>query len=374
MLTLDRKDDTRPIIDAQLAAGGGRIVELDGDADWREASTEIVGAVRVDIRFPKFNDGRGFSLATQLRERAGYAGKLRAVGDLIPDQAQHLIRVGFDDVDPDRKGLEADWARARTRFAHAYQPGRGNVTPLFRHRHKRPEDDLTALNARYRDMTPQEILRDAIENKWVGKIAIMSSFGAEAAVGLHMIAQIDPATPVIFLDTGRLFAQTEQYQRQLTDQLGLTSLRLLTPDADAVADEDSDERLWRRDPDACCTLRKVRPLDGIIGDYDALITGRKRFHGGGRMALPVVERINGRIRVNPLANWDAAAIEDYFQRFDLPRHPLTDMGYASIGCWTCTAPVQGNGDIRSGRWIGQSKTECGIHSPAQNAAEHVAAE
>lgn len=112
----------------------------------------------------------------------------------------------------------------------------------------------------------------------------------------------------------------------------MTSLRLLTPDADAVADEDSDERLWRRDPDACCTLRKVRPLDGIIGDYDALITGRKRFHGGGRMALPVVERINGRIRVNPLANWDAAAIEDYFQRFDLPRHPLTDMGYASIGC------------------------------------------
>jgi len=374
MLKLDRKDDTHPIADAQLAAGGGRIVELAGDADWRDARAEIAGAVRVDIRFPIFNDGRGFTLATQLRQRAGYAGKLRAVGDLIPDQAQHLMRVGFDDVDPDRKGQDADWARARTRFAHAYQPGQGNVTPLFRHRHNRQDRDLAALNARYRDQTPQDILRDAIENEWIGKIAIMSSFGAEAAVGLHMISQIDPATPVIFLDTGRLFAQTEQYQRQLTLELGLTNIRLLTPDAEAAAEEDSDNRLWRRDPDACCSLRKVRPLDDIIGDYDALITGRKRFHGGGRMALPVVERINGRIRVNPLASWDAAAIEDYFQRFDLPRHPLTDMGYASIGCWTCTAPVQGDGDIRSGRWLGQDKTECGIHTPAPIADEQVAAE
>ena len=374
MLTLDRTPDTHPVADAQLAAGGGLIIELPGDADWREARAEIAGAVRVDIRFAKFNDGRGFTLAAQLRERAGYTGKLRAVGDLIPDQAQHLIRVGFDDVDPDRKGLDADWARARTRFTHAYQPGRGNVTPLFHHRHNRPVDDLAAINARYRDMSPQDILRDAIEREWVGKLAILSSFGAEAAVGLHMMAQIDPATPVIFLDTGRLFAQTEQYQRQLTEQLGLTQIRVLTPDSDDVADEDGDNRLWSRDPDACCALRKVRPLDAVIGEYDALITGRKRFHGGGRMRLPVVERINGRVRVNPLANWDATAIEDYFRRFDLPRHPLSDMGYASIGCWTCTAPVEADGDIRSGRWRGQSKTECGIHTAAPIAAEQVAAE
>ncbi|BDW98582.1 phosphoadenylyl-sulfate reductase [Maricaulis maris] len=374
MLTLDRTADTNPITEAQLAAGGGHVVELPGDADWREVGEQIAGAIRVDIRFAKFNDGRGFSLATQLRQRVGYTGRLRAVGDLIPDQARHLIRVGFDDVDPDRKGLDADWARARTRFTHAYQPARDNVTPLFRHRHttaaNRPApDDLAALNARYREMGPQDILRDAIEREWVGRIAVMSSFGAEAAVGLHMMAQIDPATPVIFLDTGRLFAQTEQYQRALTDKLGLTAIRVLGPDAGELADEDSDERLWRRDPDACCALRKVRPLNQALGDYSALITGRKRFHGGGRMRLPVVERIDGHIRVNPLANWDAAAVEAYFQRFDLPRHPLTDMGYASIGCWTCTAPVQSEGDIRSGRWLGQDKTECGIHTPARVAAE-----
>lgn len=368
MLQLERNPKARKLVDAQVEAGGGRIVEIPGEADWREAADAIRDAVQVDIRFASFKDGRGFSLAALLRERAGFTGKLRAVGDLIPDQAPHLKRVGFDDVAPDADGLDADWARARARFSHAYQPAQDKRTPVFRHRQARPHDNLAALNARYRGLSAEAILRDAIGNEWVGKIAVLSSFGAEAAVGLHMIAQIAPDTPVVFLDTGRLFAQTEQYQRALTEKLGLTNIRVLTPNSAEAAEEDHDDRLWQRDPDACCALRKVRPLDRAIGDYDALITGRKRFHGGERMALPVVERIDGRIRVNPLASWDAEAVNAYFKRFDLPRHPLSDMGYASIGCWPCTAPVQDDGDVRSGRWQGRDKTECGIHAPAQRIA------
>lgn len=369
MLQLDRKTVTREVSNAQLEAGGGTIVEIDGDTPWQEAATQISGAVQVDIRFPSFKDGRGFSLATLLRERAGYTGRLRAVGDLIPDQAQFLHRVGFDDVSPDRTDLDADWAKARARFTHAYQPAQDRVTPIFGQRTATPKDDLAALNARYRGADAIDILRDAIRNEWTGRIAILSSFGAEAAVGLHMISQVAPDTPVIFLDTGRLFAQTEQYQRALTDQLGLTNIRMVRPQADEAMAEDPDDKLWQRDPDACCALRKVRPLDNVIGDYDALITGRKRFHGGERMALPVVERLDGRIRVNPLASWSAQQVTDYFQRYDLPRHPLSDMGYASIGCWPCTAPVQDDDDVRAGRWSGRSKTECGIHTPSRIAAE-----
>lgn len=360
---------TRRLADARIEAGGGNTVEIPGETDWREAAELARDAVQVDIRFTSFKDGRGFTLATQLRERAGFTGRLRAVGDLIPDQAQYLARVGFDDVAPERTDLDADWTAARRRFSHAYQPAQDRVVPIFRHRQDKPLDNIATLNARYRGADAEDILRDAIEREWVGKIAVLSSFGAEAAVGLHMIAQIDPATPVVFLDTGRLFAQTEQYQRELTEKLGLTNIRMLRPDTEEAEAEDGDQRLWQRDPDACCALRKVRPLDKAIGDYDALITGRKRFHGGERLALPVVERINGRIRVNPLASWDAEKVNAYFRRFDLPRHPLSDMGYASIGCWPCTAPVQDDGDVRAGRWQGRSKTECGIHTPSRIAAE-----
>lgn len=369
MLQLERNPQSRKRVEAQMEAGGGAVVEIPGETDWREAAEQARGAVQVDIRFASFKDGRGFSLAALLRERAGYAGKLRAVGDLIPDQAMHLKRVGFDDVAPDNDNLDDDWARARARFTHAYQPAQDKRTPVFRHRQAAPAGhDLAALNARYRGLDAMEILEDAIRNEWTGRIAMLSSFGAEAAVGLHMIAQIAPDTPVVFLDTGRLFAQTEQYQRALSEQLGLTNIRVLAPDSAEAAAEDGDDRLWQRDPDACCALRKVRPLARAIGDYDALITGRKRFHGGERLALPVVERIDGRIRVNPLAAWDAERVNAYFKRFDLPRHPLSDMGYASIGCWPCTAPVEDDGDVRSGRWRGRDKTECGIHVPAERIA------
>jgi phosphoadenosine phosphosulfate reductase len=352
------------LTDAQLTSGGGQIVQLEGDADWREIQDQIRDAVQVDVHFDSFKDGRGFTLASQLRSRAGFTGRLRATGDLIPDQAQFLTRVGFDTISPDRSGLEDDWNTALKRFSVVYQPANDRQVPASATRSVRG-DDLTLLNARYRASDAMEVLRDAINHTWKGKIAVLSSFGAEAAITLHMISRIDPATPVLFLDTGRHFAQTEQYQRQLTQKLGLTGVRLLQPNAAEAAELDPDGMLWSRDADACCALRKVRPLDHVLGDYEALITGRKQVHGGTRISLPVVERINSRIRINPLAAWSKHEIDSYFEQYELPQHPLTDMGYTSVGCWTCTAPASDDHAVRSGRWLGQDKTECGIHAPAQ---------
>ena len=371
MLTSQLDHQARTLTDDQLASGGGDMLVLNAGDNWKDVEADVSNAVQIDIQFDSFKDGRGFTLASQLRERLGYAGRLRATGDLIPDQAGFLKRVGFDAVAPDRGDLAADWARAEAQFSDTYQPATDRSATIVNLRRKAGAD-LTRLNARYREQDALEILRDAIENTWKGRIAIMSSFGAEAAIGLHLVSRVAPDTPVLFLDTGRLFAQTEQYQRELSDKLGLTNIRIIRPSETDISAEDADGKLWSRDADACCTLRKVRPLDKILGEYDALITGRKRFHGGDRLSLPLVERINDRIRVNPLANWSAGEIQAYFKRYDLPRHPLTEMGYASIGCWTCTAPASDD-DVRSGRWAGQDKSECGIHRPTP-ALEPVAAE
>lgn len=348
---------------AMLASGGGVVVELPGDADWRAIGDTIRGAIQIDIRFANFKDGRGFSLASQLRSRLGYAGRLRAVGDLIPDQAQFLKRVGFDAITPDRADLAADWAKAEQQYSVVYQPANDAAATIPALRNA-AGDDLEQLNARYQHSDALDILRDALETTWRGRIAVLSSFGTEAAVSLHLAARINPAIPVLFLDTGRHFAQTEQYLRTLVERLKLTDVRALKPDLEETRAEDADGYLWQRDADACCALRKVRPLARALTGFDALVTGRKRFHGGARTDLPVVEQVADGLRINPLANWSAEQIQAYFQAHDLPRHPLAEMGYASIGCWTCTAPAYGGGGLRAGRWPGQDKTECGIHAPA----------
>ena len=199
-----------------------------------------------------------------------------------------------------------------------------------------------------------------------GRLAVVSSFGAEAAVLLHMVAEIDPDLPVIFLETHRHFFQTNQYRRELTAHLGLTDVRRVEPDPVAAAAADPDGDLWRRDPDACCALRKVRPLAAALGPFDAWVTGRKRFQGASRAALPQVETDGERVKVNPLADWDKTAIDAYFAAHDLPRHPLVAMGFPSIGCHPCTAAIAGGADQRGGRWAGRDKTECGIHSLAKH--------
>ena len=213
------------------------------------------------------------------------------------------------------------------------------------------------LDAELRDAHPLTILRAAYEH-FGDRLALVSSFGAESAVLLHLASQVSPKIPVLFLDTGMLFGQTLDYRKSLAAQFGLTDVRDLRPAFADLATQDPKSDLWRTSVDGCCNIRKVLPLDRALGGFDGWITGRKRFHGGDRLSLPVVEEADGKLKFNPLANWAKAELEAYIAEHHLPSHPLVAQGYASIGCWPCTQPSE---DGRSGRWQGQEKTECGIH-------------
>ncbi|SLN10342.1 phosphoadenylyl-sulfate reductase [Oceanibacterium hippocampi] len=226
------------------------------------------------------------------------------------------------------------------------------------------EYEAARLRGLYGHLDGAELLEPLLRREFQGRIVATSSFGAEAAVLLSLIADIDPRTPVVFLDTLRLFGETLRYQRDLSDHLGLEDVRVVHPDSGALAALDPDEMLFARDPDACCRIRKVDPLGPAIEGFDAWITGRKQMHGGSRASLEVIEAAEVRIKVNPLARWDANDIKLAFLERDLPRHPLVAEGFLSLGCMPCTERVaSGSSDIRGGRWAGRDKSECGIHLP-----------
>lgn len=212
------------------------------------------------------------------------------------------------------------------------------------------------------------ILSKLILEIFHNRIAVVSSFGAESAILLDQVARIDKNIPILFIDTKKHFPETLEYRDILIDRLGLTNVQSIEPDVFERTTEDDDGMLWQRNHDGCCNLRKVRPLDKALKGYDAWISGRKRFHGGGRETLPIVEALDDKIKINPLANWPADEIENYFTNFGLPRHPLFNQGYLSIGCATCTQKPTGNDDPRSGRWSGSSKVECGIHKSMLSAS------
>ena len=216
------------------------------------------------------------------------------------------------------------------------------------------------LDAELRYADPSTILEAALET-FGEKLALVSSFGAESAVLLDIAAKVNPHIPVLFLDTGMLFGQTLDYRKTLAAQLGLKDVRDLRPHYQDLATADPEAKLWQTDTDACCHLRKVVPLDLALEDFDAWITGRKRFHGGARMSLPVVEQAGRHVKFNPLANWTKADLDAYAAEHHLPAHPLVAAGFPSIGCWPCTRPAEDSEDVRAGRWAGSQKTECGIH-------------
>lgn len=194
------------------------------------------------------------------------------------------------------------------------------------------------------------------------RLAVMSSFGAESALLLAFVAEAERNMKVLFLNTGKHFPQTLAYRRELADVLGLSNVEDIGPSPEQVSDRDPTGELWAFDPDACCKLRKVEPLNVASLPYDVLVTGRKRGQAATRAAMEIVEeRGDGQIRINPLAFWSAQDIAAEMQRRALPPHPLVAEGYLSIGCAPCTRPVDGHEDARSGRWSGLNKTECGIH-------------
>lgn len=216
-------------------------------------------------------------------------------------------------------------------------------------------------NILHRKSDAQTILRHALDDLHIGPTALVSSFGADSVVLLHMVAQINPATPVIFLQTEMLFSETLQYQQDVAKQLGLTDVRVITPDREQVFTRDNENLLHLHDPDACCTLRKAEPLEHALSDFGGWITGRKRFQNGQRADIPHFEKDGRRIKINPLASWTPQDIAAYIAQHNLPRHPLVAQGYPSIGCAPCTTRVSLGEDPRAGRWRDAAKTECGIH-------------
>jgi phosphoadenosine phosphosulfate reductase len=218
------------------------------------------------------------------------------------------------------------------------------------------------LNRRYRHHGATAVLERALTDPQVGRVALVSSFGAESVVLLHMISVMDRSTPVLFIDTEMLFPETLSYQAELAERFGLTDVRRLTPLAEDKARLDPYGALHLRDPDACCAFRKTEPLQRALAGFDAWVTGRKRFQGGQRAALQFFEPEDDiRIKVNPLAHWARADLQDYMVNNRLPRHPLVAQGYPSIGCKPCTSRVAEGEDERAGRWRGTGKAECGIH-------------
>jgi len=208
----------------------------------------------------------------------------------------------------------------------------------------------------------EELLTAFLAKEYAGRIAVSSSFGAESAVLLDMVARIDPHTPVIFLDTGKHFPETLEYVALLQQRLGLSDIRMLRPDVLDVSKVDPEGMLYASDPDACCALRKTAPLSTVLEEFDVWITGRKRFHGGKREALATIEEVDGRLKLNPLAGWSEEQIDEAFDQRGLPRHPLVFEGYQSLGCAPCTRKSSCPGNVRAGRWAGTDKTECGIHT------------
>ena len=219
-----------------------------------------------------------------------------------------------------------------------------------------------ALNRQYQAAGTEEFLRAAIEDEFPGRVAIVSSFGTESALLLALAARVRRDIPVIFLDTGHHFPETLAYRDLVQRRLGLTDVRTVGADAASRQARDPDAELWQFDNDACCSLRKVEPLQAAISEFDALISGRKAAHGALRRFMPRIEAVDGLIKLDPLADWSPEQVEEAFDALALPRHPLIARGYRSVGCRPCTVAAGDAQDPRAGRWAGQAKTECGLHS------------
>ena len=240
--------------------------------------------------------------------------------------------------------------------ALAHQAGPGRTA------HQPDLPSAEELDQALRDQSPAAVIAAALHAVGRERLALVSSFGTESAALLKVMADVDPAIPVIFLDTGWLFEETLTYRDTLIATLGLRDVRSIKPSEEALSREDPARELWFSDPDACCRIRKVEPLARALAPFSAWINGRKRFQGGLRAAIPVVEQDGIRLKFNPFANVTREQIEAIYAAAKLPPHPLVASGFLSVGCMPCTSRTSPDEDARAGRWRGRPKTECGIHT------------
>ena len=341
-------------------------VKLENDVDLTSLRDHLPRLKTILVDFPSFADGRGFSIARELRKKYGFTGDLIADGPLIPDQYVYALQCGFDAVKVDgvtyERQAESHWYDALDAFNVTYQRAydfkNGPAVSIFDAR----KTGKAAQNNDdpYFGLSAEQSLQQAI-SEFDGNLVLASSMGVDSAVLLHMVAQIDKNLPVIFLDTGKHFRETLHYRDKLISSLGLTNLVNITPERNEVKAEDPHGDLNQKDADACCDLRKVRPLARKIFDYKVRITGRKRYQTPDRRDMPILQQDGKQIKLNPLAYWSAKDVTAYLRKHDLPSHPLLSLGFLSIGCQPCTTRVTAGEDERAGRWRNLDKAECGIH-------------
>ena len=395
IVSLDRwKRDREALIQRNAPLG----LRLKSDQTPTQVAEDLPRFGVVALEFPTFRDGRPFSYARLLRDRHKFQGEVRAFGHILRDQYLFLDRVGVNAVEVrDERGL-AEWKTAMGEFTVFYQPGADARRPAAAARQmvaaalqpSRPDfEDLIppgdvpppahappspsaqriaaaeakvrTFSDKYGHLTAQKLMAAMIEHEFPGSLVLVSSFGTEAAVLLHMVSEIDRNVPIVFLDTQKLFGETLRYRDQLAGVLGFTDVRTVRPDPDRTRSLDPNGMLFSKRANLCCHIRKVEPLEFALQGYDAWITGRKRYQGRRRAVLPVIEATDGRVKINPLASWSKDLLDEYFAEHSLPHHPLEADGFLSIGCMPCTDRVAPGEDMRAGRWRGLNKDECGIH-------------
>ena len=355
-----------PDLETLLESNAETSVKLAADVDLEVLKPRLSGLKTIEIEFPGYADGRGFSIARQLRKRYGFKGDLIATGPLIPDQYVYALQCGFDavKVDPETyaKQDKQEWRDALDAFDLSYQRGyaipNGPAQNVFDARRAKRAGKLVD---QYKGLSAEAALTKALTQDFKDQIVLSSSMGVDSAVLLHMISKIDPNMPVLFLETKKHFTETLAYRDLLTKTLGLTNVQSLTPDELEVASEDAADILYKTNKDACCDLRKVRPLERVVSKYAARITGRKRYQTPNRRNMEILEEGDNQLSLNPLAFWTAKDVTAYMRKHELPTHPLLELGYLSIGCAPCTTTVEEGEDPRAGRWRDTEKDECGIH-------------
>ena len=364
------ENDAAPLdvldIEALLESNAESSVRLAADVDLELVKPRLSGLQTIIVDFPAYADGRGFSIARQLRNRYGFKGELVAAGPLIPDQYVYALQCGFDavKVDPDTYAKQdaQEWRDALDAFDLTYQRGyavhNGPAQNVFDARRAKRAQKMVD---QYKGLSAEGALTQALTEDFKDNIVLSSSMGIDSAVLLHMISKINPNMPILFLETKKHFTETLAYRDTLAKTLGLTNVQSLTPDEIEVASEDAADILYKTNKDACCDLRKVRPLERVVNTYAARITGRKRYQTRTRRNMDILEEGDNQFTLNPLAFWTAKDVTAYMRKYNLPVHPLLKLGYLSIGCAPCTTKVEPGEDPRAGRWRETEKDECGIH-------------
>ena len=228
--------------------------------------------------------------------------------------------------------------------------------------------EIAPLDVRFSEARTEDILAWAWD-RFGQRAAIGTSFQGAGLVMMHLAKERGLQFPVFTLDTGLLFSETVELKRRLEDFFGY-SIESLEPDLTVEQQAAAHgPELWAREPDLCCTMRKVLPLQSKLGELDCWITGLRRQQSDTRSKIGVVElyvfdATIGRdiVKLNPMANWTREDVWDYIKRHKIPYNPLQDAGYRSIGCWPCTRKTATGENERAGRWTGFNKAECGIHT------------